>query len=232
MARQRRPTPSMNLDPFSATVDAIIARDPRFERDAYLFVRDALEFTTQAAARKSRSAPATPASATSAASSCSKACASTRLQQYGPMVPTVFEHWRVRVLRGHRRHRFQPDRGARIRKVRARYHRGFPAGVQFPRGVRRAVPPGGKRRRPNRRVARARSRPAAAARSEGGVLTRAAIGGRTVRLFGCQLRRTLSVASDLMISTAPRKSLRSSEPAGAIQFPRVSAAQDTSCPTA
>ena len=45
----------MNLDHFSGTVDNIVARDPRFERDAYLFVRDALEFTTKQIKKKTAS---------------------------------------------------------------------------------------------------------------------------------------------------------------------------------
>ncbi len=80
-------------DPFFATVDAIIARDPRFERDAYLFVRDALEFTTKQQKRKSGGPP--PESHVSG-QQLLEGVRLYALSQYGPMVPTVFEHWRVR----------------------------------------------------------------------------------------------------------------------------------------
>ena len=84
----------MNLDHFSTTVDAIVARDPRFERDAYLFVRDALEHTTKQLKKK------TPASAPSdchvSSQQLLEGIRQYALLQYGPMVPTVFEHWRVR----------------------------------------------------------------------------------------------------------------------------------------
>ena len=86
----------MNLDHFSATVDAIIGRDPRFERDAYLFVRDALEFTTKQIRKKSGSSSASPAECHVSSQQLLEGMRQYALQQYGPMVPTVFEHWRVR----------------------------------------------------------------------------------------------------------------------------------------
>ena len=84
----------MNLDHFSTTVDAIIARDPRFERDAYLFVRDALEFTTKQLRKK---AHASPSECHVSSSQLLEGVRQYALQQYGPMVPTVLDHWRVRT---------------------------------------------------------------------------------------------------------------------------------------
>ncbi len=83
----------MNLDHFSTTVDVIIARDPRFERDAYLFVRDALEFTTKQLKKR---AHASPSECHVSSQQLLEGIRQYALQQYGPMVPTVFEHWRVR----------------------------------------------------------------------------------------------------------------------------------------
>lgn len=84
----------MNLDHFSTTVDAIVAQDPRFERDAYLFVRDALEFTTKQIKKKAGSA--SPSECHVSSQQLLEGMRQYALQQYGPMVPTVFEHWRVR----------------------------------------------------------------------------------------------------------------------------------------
>lgn len=84
----------MNLDHFSATVDAIVAEDTRYERDAYLFVRDALEFTTKQQKKK------TAVGAQECHVSGRQLLDGVRqyaLQQFGPMVPTVFEHWRIRA---------------------------------------------------------------------------------------------------------------------------------------
>ena len=83
----------MNLDHFSATVDAIIAEDSRYERDAYLFVRDALEFTTR---QKKKVSSVAPAECHVSGAQLLEGVRQFALQQYGPMVPTVFEHWRVR----------------------------------------------------------------------------------------------------------------------------------------
>jgi uncharacterized repeat protein (TIGR04138 family) len=95
----------MIQDKFSLAVDEIVARDPRFERDAYFFVRDALEYTVK---RSKRSAPKTrPGSVPAAAEgggeerrhvSGQELLEGVRqyaLEQFGPMVPTVFEHWRL-----------------------------------------------------------------------------------------------------------------------------------------
>lgn len=84
----------MNLDHFSTTVDAIIANDPRFERDAYLFVRDALEFTTKQLKKKAQ--PSSPSECHVSSQQLLEGIRQYALQQYGPMVLTVFDHWRLR----------------------------------------------------------------------------------------------------------------------------------------
>lgn len=83
----------MNPDPFAATVDAIVARDPRFERDAYFFVRDALEYTTRQQKKKTT---VPPLKSHVSARQLLEGVRQYALSQYGPMVPTVLEHWRVR----------------------------------------------------------------------------------------------------------------------------------------
>ncbi len=83
----------MSNDPFSSTVEAIVARDPRFERDAYLFVREALEYTTKQQKKKSG---AVPLECHVSGQQLLEGVRQFALLQYGPMVPTVFEHWRIR----------------------------------------------------------------------------------------------------------------------------------------
>ena len=78
-------------DSFSAKVDAIIARDARFDREAYLFVRDALEFTTRQSKKKADPYVEHHVSGQQLLEGVRRYA----LEQYGPMVPTVFEHWRV-----------------------------------------------------------------------------------------------------------------------------------------
>ena len=83
----------MNFDHFSATVDTIIAADSRYERDAYLFVRDALEHTTK---QKKQARAEMAAEHHVSGQQLLEGVRLYALQQFGPMVPTVFEHWRVR----------------------------------------------------------------------------------------------------------------------------------------
>ena len=83
----------MNLDHFSAAVDSIVADDARYERDAYLFVRDALEFTTK---QKKKAGATTPLECHVSGQQLLEGVRQYALQEFGPMVPTVFEHWRVR----------------------------------------------------------------------------------------------------------------------------------------
>lgn len=85
----------MNLDHFSATVDGIVANNPRYERDAYLFIRDALEFTTKQQKKRGGGLSA-PAECHVSGQQLLEGVRLYSLQQYGPMVLTVFEHWRVR----------------------------------------------------------------------------------------------------------------------------------------
>ena len=84
----------MNNDHFSAAVDAIITGDDRFERDAYLFVRDALEYTTK---RLQKQQPhKLPAECHVSGTQLLDGLRQYALDQYGPMVVTVLDHWRVR----------------------------------------------------------------------------------------------------------------------------------------
>ncbi len=76
---------------FNEAIDLIIQRDARFDRDAYAFVRDALEFTL----KKSRKGAVGPERHVSA----KELLEGVRLyaiQEYGPMVPTVFAFWNIR----------------------------------------------------------------------------------------------------------------------------------------
>jgi uncharacterized repeat protein (TIGR04138 family) len=75
---------------FAEAVDRIIAEDPRFHRDVYAFVRDALDFTVkhQKKNKEGVSHHVTP----------TQLLDGIRLfaiKEYGPMVSTVFGYWNV-----------------------------------------------------------------------------------------------------------------------------------------
>jgi uncharacterized repeat protein (TIGR04138 family) len=80
----------MQKPPFHETLDQVVSRDSRYSREAYGFLREALEFT-QKRRRKSR-AESTHVSANELL----EGFREYSLQQFGPMGLTVLEYWGVR----------------------------------------------------------------------------------------------------------------------------------------
>lgn len=84
-------------DKFSSAVDAIVERDARFDRDAYFFVRDALEFTAtsqrRSPSRERSGTPLPPHHVTG--QELLEGIRQFALKEYGSMATTVFEHWRI-----------------------------------------------------------------------------------------------------------------------------------------
>ncbi|MEX1009729.1 MAG: Minf_1886 family protein, partial [Chthoniobacterales bacterium] len=80
----------MQKPAFHETLDQVVARDPRYTKEAYGFLREALEFT-QKRRRKSR-AESTHVSAAELLGGFRE----YSLQQFGPMGLTVLEYWGVR----------------------------------------------------------------------------------------------------------------------------------------
>ena len=79
---------------FDETVDVIIAKDTRFARDAYTFVREALDFTQKLAVKEARGGIRHVSG--------QELLAGIRqfaLEQFGPMAATVFEEWGVKNCR-------------------------------------------------------------------------------------------------------------------------------------
>ena len=76
---------------FEEALAKIAAKDPRYQRDAYLFVREALDHTQKTIGKDTRGE-----SGTSAGRNCCAASASMRCKQFGPMARMVLEEWGVR----------------------------------------------------------------------------------------------------------------------------------------
>ncbi|MGA2854100.1 MAG: Minf_1886 family protein [Verrucomicrobiota bacterium] len=79
---------------FDEAVDLIIAKDPRFARDAYAFVREALDFTQKLVIKEARGNIRHVSG-----QELLKGIRQFALQQFGPMVVTVFEEWGVESCR-------------------------------------------------------------------------------------------------------------------------------------
>jgi len=83
---------SMQKIDFAAAVDLIVLDDPRFDRDAYFFLKDALEFTVEQT-KKNRDLRSSHVSGRQLL----EGIREYALKYFGPMVPTVFETWGITV---------------------------------------------------------------------------------------------------------------------------------------
>ena len=75
---------------FTEALDQIVAADPRYDREAYLFLQDALDFTM-----KSRKKQKADLSRHVTGQELLDGIRTFALKEYGPMVPTVFEAWGI-----------------------------------------------------------------------------------------------------------------------------------------
>lgn len=76
---------------FAEALDAIIVSDPRYARDAYGFLRDALDFTTKQQ-KKVKGTNVRHVSGPELLDGVRRYA----LREFGPMVVTVFENWGIR----------------------------------------------------------------------------------------------------------------------------------------
>lgn len=78
---------------FDDALDALVARDDRYERDAYLFLRDALDFTVKEAHRGAAGTTGSGRHVTG--QELLDGVRRYALEQFGPMVTTVLGTWRI-----------------------------------------------------------------------------------------------------------------------------------------
>jgi uncharacterized repeat protein (TIGR04138 family) len=81
----------MGQPDFMEAVDAIVARDPRYHRDAYIFLRAALDHTQAMLEKRGETMPR-HVSGGELLEGIREFC----LDQFGPMAKTVLEEWGVR----------------------------------------------------------------------------------------------------------------------------------------
>ena len=76
---------------FEEAVEQILATDSRFHRDAYLFMREALDFTQKLVGRENQGKVRHVTG-----QELLDGLRQYALQQFGPMTTTVFEEWSIR----------------------------------------------------------------------------------------------------------------------------------------
>ena len=79
---------------FDEALDQILATDSRFHRDAYLFMREALDFTQKIVGRENLGKVRHVTG-----QELLDGLRQYALQQFGPMTATVFEEWGIRSCR-------------------------------------------------------------------------------------------------------------------------------------
>ena len=79
---------------FDEAVEMILARDPRYAREAYAFTREALDFTQKLIGKETRGRIRHVSG-----QELLDGVRQFALQQFGPMTATVFEEWGVRNCR-------------------------------------------------------------------------------------------------------------------------------------
>lgn len=75
---------------FASAVELIVSENPKFDRDAYFFVKDALEFTVDQT-KKNKDRRSSHVSGRQLL----EGIREYALKYFGPMVPTVFETWGI-----------------------------------------------------------------------------------------------------------------------------------------
>ena len=75
---------------FADALDSVLANDPRYQRDAYIFLRDALDFTTKQH-KKVKGVTVRHVSGPELLDGVRQYA----LKEFGPMVMTVFDNWGI-----------------------------------------------------------------------------------------------------------------------------------------
>src|SRR5881396_1017414 len=75
---------------FADALDSVLANDPRYQRDAYIFLRDALDFTTKQH-KKVKGVTVSHVSGPELLDGVRQYA----LKEFGPMVMTVFDSWGI-----------------------------------------------------------------------------------------------------------------------------------------
>src|SRR5262249_8962465 len=128
---------------FEEGLEAVIAKDPRYHRDAYLFVRDALDFTKTTFADRRKSLEATEQLHVTG----QELLAGIRtyaLAQLGPVEMTVLEEWGVMRCEDFGEIVFNMVDGGLLSKTDTDSRDDFQGGYSFDEAFRNPYLPQGK----------------------------------------------------------------------------------------
>jgi uncharacterized repeat protein (TIGR04138 family) len=126
---------------FDEVLDQILAKDSRFHRDAYLFVRDALETTKRQVHRENRESRGEKHVT---GQELLEGIRQFALKEFGPMAVTVFEEWGIRNCRDFGEIVFNMVEIRLLAKTENDTRDDFQSGYDFTEAFRKPFWPAGK----------------------------------------------------------------------------------------
>src|SRR6267154_6531276 len=125
---------------FEEAVEQILAKDPRYHRDAYLFIRAAPDHTQKMIARLPKKSEVRHVSGQDLL----KGIRAYALQHFGPMTLTVLEEWGVRRCEDFGEIVFGMVEARLLAKTEKDSRDDFKCGYEFPEAFRKPFLPSGK----------------------------------------------------------------------------------------
>lgn len=133
----------MQAGTFEETVDKIIQRDSRFHRDAYFFVREALDHTHKLAGKGVK-----PEGQHVTGQELLEGIRAYSLDQYGPMTLVVFQEWGLRSCQDFGEIVFNMVESNLLGKTEQDSREDFKGGYDFYEAFHRPFVPAGKEPQP------------------------------------------------------------------------------------
>ena len=134
----------MHEPTFEEELDRIVVKDPRFHRDAYLFVREALDHTRKVVERPGRNRVRQAVGQHVTGQELLAGIRDYALDQYGPMAITVLEEWGVRQCRDFGDIVFNMVEAGLLAKTEEDSRADFEGGYDFDEAFRKPFVPSNK----------------------------------------------------------------------------------------
>jgi uncharacterized repeat protein (TIGR04138 family) len=133
---------------FDEVLETIVERDPRFHREAYHFLREALDFTQKLIGKENRGAIRHVTG-----QELLEGIRQFALQQYGPMTVTLLEEWGVHNCRDFGDIVFNMVENGLLAKTEKDSRDDFQTGYNFEDAFRKPFRPEGKFKKPDAKPA-------------------------------------------------------------------------------
>jgi uncharacterized repeat protein (TIGR04138 family) len=135
----------MHTSNFDETLDQIVQKDSRYHRDAYGFVREALEYTQKLVQKTERDERKQPSRQHVSGQELLEGIRACALEQFGPMALTLFEEWGVRRCEDFGEIVFNLVESGQLGKTENDSREDFKGGYSFEEAFRKPFQPAARR---------------------------------------------------------------------------------------